>query len=92
MLQFTYKLTVRERVKAKCPRHPWYNPETQGQGGIVAGCSTCSDLYDLLDARKSSMPLRVSSRGVLALGFRRKRFDWHIRIFDGCPQADQRSL
>jgi hypothetical protein len=52
MLQFTYRLSVKERIKARCPRHPRYNPETQGQGGIIGGCSTCSDLYDLLDARK----------------------------------------
>jgi hypothetical protein len=52
MLEFTYKLNVKERVKAKCPRHPRYNPEKQGRGGIIGGCSTCNDLLDLLDARK----------------------------------------
>jgi hypothetical protein len=51
MLQFSYKLIVKERVKAKCPRHPRYNPETQGRGAIVGGCSTCSDLFDLQEAR-----------------------------------------
>jgi hypothetical protein len=51
MLQFTYRLTVKERVKAKCQRHPKYNPEKQGRGGIIGGCSTCSDLFDLLQAR-----------------------------------------
>jgi hypothetical protein len=51
MLQFSYKLIVKERVKAKCPKHPRYNPEKQGRGAIVGACSTCSDLYDLLEAR-----------------------------------------
>jgi len=30
MFQFNYKLKVSERVKAKCDRHPRYNPETRG--------------------------------------------------------------
>ena len=28
MFQFTYKLKITERIKAKCERHPRYNPET----------------------------------------------------------------
>ena len=34
MFQFTYKLKVAERVKAKCEQHPCYNPEREGRGGI----------------------------------------------------------
>jgi hypothetical protein len=51
VLQFAYQLTVKKRVKAKCPRHPKYDPAKQGRGAIVGGCSTCSDLLDLLEAR-----------------------------------------
>ena len=51
MFQFTYKLKVAERVKAKCDRHPRYNPERDGRGGIKGGCSTCFSLYDLHHAR-----------------------------------------
>ena len=51
MFQFTYKLKVAERVKAKCERHPRYNPERDGRGGIKGGCSTCFSLYDLHQAR-----------------------------------------
>ena len=40
MLQFTYKLKLTERVKAKCCRHPRYNPEKDGRAGIRGGCST----------------------------------------------------
>jgi hypothetical protein len=50
MFQFTYKLKVAERVKAKCERHPRYNPGRDGRGGI-RGCSTCFSLYDLHHAR-----------------------------------------
>ena len=51
MLKFNYKLTVKERVKGKCPRHPGYNPEREGRGGIKGTCTTCYSLYDLLEAR-----------------------------------------
>jgi hypothetical protein len=39
MFQFNYKLKIAERVKAKCERHPRYNPERDGHGGIKGGCS-----------------------------------------------------
>jgi hypothetical protein len=51
MMKFTYKLTVRQRVMAKCERHPRYNPEKEGRAGIKGGCSACWSLYDLHDAR-----------------------------------------
>jgi hypothetical protein len=53
MLQFLYKLTVSMRVKAKCNRHPRYNPELEGRGGIKGGCSTCITVLDLHQARLS---------------------------------------
>lgn len=53
MIQFNYKLKVSERVKAKCVRHPRYNPEREGRGGIKGGCSTCFSLFDLHQARLS---------------------------------------
>ena len=53
MFQFSYKLKVAERVKAKCERHPRYNPEREGRGGIKGGCSTCFSLFDLHQARLS---------------------------------------
>ena len=51
MLKFTYKQNIRERVEAKCSRHPRYNPEKDGRSGIKGGCSTCFDLYELLNSR-----------------------------------------
>jgi hypothetical protein len=53
MFQFNYKLKVAERAKAKCERHPRYNPEREGRGGIKGGCSTCFSLFDLHQARLS---------------------------------------
>jgi hypothetical protein len=37
MFQFTYKLKITGRIKAKCERHPRYNPERDGRGGIRGG-------------------------------------------------------
>ena len=51
MFQFSYKLKVAERIKAKRERHPRYNPERDGRGGIKGGCSTCFSLYGLQQAR-----------------------------------------
>ena len=51
MLKFTYKQTIRERVTAKCSRHPRYNPEREGRNGIKGGCSTCYGLHDLHQSR-----------------------------------------
>lgn len=53
MFQFTYKLKVSERVRAKCDRHPRYNPEKDGRGGIKGGCSCCFALFDLYQARQT---------------------------------------
>ena len=51
MMSFTYRLKVSESVRAKCPRHPRYNPERGGYGAIIGGCSTCRDIYSLFEAR-----------------------------------------
>ena len=51
MLKFTYKLKVNSRVVGKCSRHPRYNPEKQGRGAIIGGCSGCFALFDLIQSR-----------------------------------------
>lgn len=51
MLRFTYKARLSERVSAKCNRHPRYNPEKDGRGGVHGGCSTCFALFDLYQSR-----------------------------------------
>jgi len=53
MLKFTHKVQVRERVVAKCERHPRYNPEKDGRAGIKGGCSACWSLYDVNEARNN---------------------------------------
>ncbi len=80
MFQFNYKRKVSERVKAKCDRHPRYNPEREGRGGIKGGCSTCFSLFDLYQARLS---LDAAHREFL-----RRAVPWtRIRL----PRAESRS-
>ena len=81
MFQFTYKPRVTERVKAKSERHPRYNPERDGRGGIKGGCSTCYSLFDLHQARLS---LDAAQREFL-----RRALPWtRIRL----PRAESRPL
>ena len=41
MLRLKINLRVRRSVRAKCLRHPRYNPEREGAGAIRAGCRYC---------------------------------------------------
>lgn len=43
-------LNIHIEARAKCPRHPDYDPATQGQRGIVGACGACGSLLDLYDA------------------------------------------
>lgn len=51
MLKFSYRKTIKERITAKCARHPRFNPEKEGRNGIKGGCGTCWTLFDLHQAR-----------------------------------------
>lgn len=43
-------LTIRIDAKAKCKRHPGYDPAKSGRAGIVGGCAVCGALLDIYDA------------------------------------------
>jgi hypothetical protein len=62
MFQFSYKLKVAERVKAKCERHPRYNPERDGRGGIKGGCSNCFSLFDCIRRGYRWTPLTATQQ------------------------------
>jgi hypothetical protein len=51
MLKFTFKDKVTVTVRASCPKHRRYNPEANGHGGIVGGCSTCQQLFEVWTAK-----------------------------------------
>jgi hypothetical protein len=40
-------LTLKIDVRAKCERHPGYDPAKEGRGGIRAGCQRCEALLEL---------------------------------------------
>jgi hypothetical protein len=52
MFEFRYRLAIRKHVKAKCQRHPRFDPTKRGRGAVIGGCPTCNELCDLQDARK----------------------------------------
>ena len=40
-------LNLRAHWTAKCEKHPRYDPEKHGKGGIKAGCERCWELWEL---------------------------------------------
>jgi len=40
-------LKIRIKENVKCPRHPRYNPELEGESGIKGGCVHCTALFGL---------------------------------------------
>ncbi len=80
MFQFTYKLKIAERVKARCERHPRYNPQRDGRGGIKGGCSCC---FTLLDLHQAKLTLEAAHRD-----FIRKAAPWaKISLKPAKPQS-----
>jgi hypothetical protein len=65
MLKFTFKDKVTATVRASCPKHRRYNPEANGHGGIVGGCSTCQQLFEVWTA-KNRVEFAIRDLRVLA--------------------------
>lgn len=62
MLKFKVKLKLNDSIEAKCPKHPRFNPEKEGNN-IKAGCSTCHTLYDLYRSKlEFERSLRILQR------------------------------
>ena len=51
MLKFKLKLRLNSTVKAKCDRHPSYDPSTKGKDYIEDRCASCKDILDLYEAK-----------------------------------------
>jgi hypothetical protein len=51
MYKFDIKKVTRIKVKAKCPKHTKYNPETMGPGGRNSVCKTCQQIYEMWDSK-----------------------------------------
>lgn len=37
-------------IKLKCPNHPRFDPEYDGQNGIRGGCVLCTELFTIFQA------------------------------------------
>lgn len=81
MFKFSYKQTIRQRVKAKCSHHPRYNPERDGRDGIKGGCSTCWQLFDLFQAR-TRLDIAIHD-------FERRAQPWNITVKPRRPVDDK---
>ncbi len=45
------------RFRAKCPRHPRYNPAIDGEGAIKGGCPKCQLLLEIFYAHRQMVAL-----------------------------------
>jgi hypothetical protein len=45
------------RFRAKCPRHPRYNPAIDGEGAIKGGCPKCQLLLEIFYAHRQMVTL-----------------------------------
>ena len=48
------------RWKGRCTKHPRYNPEEDGEGGLVGGCSRCLQLLEIFLSHKKTLGLLKS--------------------------------
>ena len=70
MLKINYDERIRERIRAKCSRHPRYDPQSEGKIGVHDRCSTC---YSLLAIHEARLGLDSAIRE-----FRRRAAPWQI--------------
>jgi hypothetical protein len=57
MLRLTTKLKIRSKITVKCEKHPRYNPEKDGKGGVRGACSTCLHMYTIFNTHRMMMEL-----------------------------------
>jgi len=43
--------------RGKCPRHPMFDPATDGPGAIRGGCTRCQDLQEIFDCHQRALRL-----------------------------------
>jgi hypothetical protein len=46
MFQLKLTMKIEGRAKLNCGRHPLCNPQTQGRGAIIGGCSECLQVHE----------------------------------------------
>lgn len=68
MLRLVCKVRLTQTIRAKCVRHPSYDPATEGKNHILDRCATCRELRDLYE---SSISLQKAVRD-----FERRAAPW----------------
>jgi len=51
MLKSICKIRVNQTIRARCERHPAYDPSTPGRDHITDRCATCRDIFDLHESK-----------------------------------------
>jgi hypothetical protein len=70
MLKFEINLRVKEKIRAKCTRHPKYDPSLDQRLHSESGCTACTDIRNLHAAR---IALEDAARA-----FERRAYQWRI--------------
>ena len=70
MLKLVCKIRVNRTVRAKCDRHPSYDPATVGKDQIIDRCATCWNIHSLYE---SNLTLDVALRE-----FERRAAAWDV--------------
>ncbi len=52
-------MNLKFRLKLKCAKHPRYDPQKQGEGGIKAGCPECQRMLAI--AKIAAEMVRLAS-------------------------------
>jgi hypothetical protein len=68
MLRFKVEHRIKESVRAKCPRHPKFDPSVDQNMYSEPGCSVCADLRRLQESR-------IALEDMIK-GFERRVFQW----------------
>ncbi len=79
MLRMKYKLRVNQTVRARCERHPTYDPSTLGKDQLHDRCSTCKEILFLYEAKLS---LEKAAKA-----FERRAEPWHAQAKPGRENA-----
>lgn len=49
----------------KCPRHPMFDPETDGTGAIKGGCARCLELQAIFESHRRTLQLMRAVEPIL---------------------------
>ena len=81
MLKFRVNVRVKGTLKAKCKRHPKYDPSLDDKLNTEPRCSVCADIRALQTAR---LALEEAARA-----FERRSYQWQMAELSKLQQRSQ---